>query len=124
LLRLEVKGTLLLGIVAWTSALTVLAVGQPPWLVIVSLGLHGVFITCYLVAGQVFVNRRAQDDIRASAQALLQFLNGIGLLAGHLLVGWIRSREPGRFFPAFAMAAVLSGTLVVVFVLGFRTKSE
>jgi hypothetical protein len=124
LLRLEMKGTLFLGIFAWTSALTVLALGHPAWLVIGSLGLHGVYITCFLVAGQVFVNRRAQQDIRASAQALLQFLNGLGLLAGHLLVGWIRSLDAGRFAPAFAMAAVLAGTLLIGFVLGFRTKGE
>ena len=124
LLRLAVKGTLLLGIFAWTSALVVLTVGQPLWLVIASLGLHGVYITCFLVAGQVFVNRRAQKDIRASAQALLQFLNGAGLLVGNLTVGWIRSAGAGRFVTAFAVATVLSGTLVVVFVLGFRTKSE
>src|SRR5207302_289496 len=73
LLRLEVKGTLLLGMLAWTVVLTVMALGQPDWLVIASLGLHGVYITCFLVAGQVFVNQRAQIDIRASAQALLQF---------------------------------------------------
>src|SRR5205807_2216526 len=42
LLRLEVKGTLFLGIVAWTIALAALTVGRPAWLVIASLGLHGV----------------------------------------------------------------------------------
>ncbi len=124
LLRLEIKGTLLLGILAWTLALTLLAVGRPVWLVVGSLGLHGLFITCYLVAGQVFVNRRAQKDIRASAQALLQFLNGLGLLVGHLLVGFIRSAAEGRFTPAFALAAALAGTLVVVFALGFRFRAE
>lgn len=124
LLRLEVKGTLFLGILAWSSALTILALGEPAWLVIGSLGLHGVFITCYLVAGQVFVNRRAQQDIRASAQALLQFLNGLGLLLGNLLVGWLRTTYPGEFAPAFAVAAVVAATLVVVFALGFRAKGE
>ncbi len=87
MLRLEIKGTMLVGVVAWTGALVILTVGQPTWLTISSLALNGMFITCYLVAGQVFVNRRAAKDIRASAQALLQFLNGIGLLMGNLLVG-------------------------------------
>ena len=36
----------------------------------------------------------------------------------------LRRVGAGRFVPAFAVAAVLSGTLVVAFVLGFRTKSE
>jgi MFS family permease len=124
LLRLEIKGTLLLGMLAWAGALTVLTVGQPLGLVIPSLGLHGIYITCFLVAGQVFVNRRAQQDIRASAQALLQFLNGVGMLFGNLLVGAIRALAPDRFMPSFAVAAALAGTLVVVFVVGFRTKAE
>jgi len=124
LLRLDIKGTLLLGILAWTTAVTVLAIGQPVGLVVASLGLQGVFITCYLVAGQVFVNRLAHKDIRASAQALLQFINGMGLLAGNLLVGWIRAQGDGRYFPSFATAAVISVTLVVVFLVGFRTKGE
>ena len=123
LLRLGVKGTLLVGILAWTGALAVLAIGEPFGLVVASLGLHGIYITCYLVAGQVFVNRHAQKDIRASAQALLQFLNGVGLLTGHLLVGWVRAAEASRFSPVFAGAAILSGTLVVVFMLGFRDKA-
>ncbi len=120
---LSLKATLFLGMAAWTMALTVLAIGEPVWLVIASLGLHGVFISCFLVAGQVFVNQRAQNDIRTSAQAMLQFLNGIGLLAGNLLVGWVRSLDGERFTSTFALAASLAATLCVVFLLGFRTKS-
>ena len=119
---LSLKATLLLGMAAWTIALTVLAIGEPVWLVIASLGLHGVFISCFLVAGQIFVNQRAQKDIRTSAQAMLQFLNGMGLLAGNLLVGWVRSLDGERFTSPFALAAALAGTLCVVFLLSFRTK--
>jgi hypothetical protein len=122
--RLEVKGTLLLGVCAWTAALAILSVGQPAWLVVASLGLHGVFITCFLVAGQVFVNRRAQQDVRASAQAILHFLNGIGMLAGNLVVGSIRSASGGQFVPAFLTATILSGGLVIVLLLGFRKREE
>jgi MFS family permease len=122
--RLGVKATLFLGMAAWTIALTVLAIGEPAWLVIASLGLHGIFISCFLVAGQVFVNQRARQDIRTSAQALLQFLSGVGLLAGNLLVGWVRSLDGERFASTFALAACLAGTLCVVFLLGFRTQSD
>src|SRR5205807_1897625 len=105
LLRLEMRGTLVLGIVSWTTVLAVLAWGRPTWLVIACLGLQGIFITCYLVAGQVFVNSRARHDFRASAQGMLQFINGAGLLLGHLLVGWMRGGTPGDFVVPFATAA-------------------
>jgi MFS family permease len=123
-LRLEEKGTLVLGIFAWALALTVLTLGEPLWLVIASLGLHGIFITCFLVAGQVYINRQAAKDIRASAQALLQFINGIGLFSGNLLVGAIRTLDVRSFAPAFGVAAVLASVLAVLFLVGFRTEAE
>lgn len=123
-LRLGEKGTLFLGIAAWTVALGVLTIGRPTGLVIASLGLHGIYVCCFLVAGQVFVNRHAPPDIRASAQALLQCVNGIGLFVGHQLAGWLRSQAGGDVGPAFGTATVIAGVLVVVFVLGFRTGPD
>lgn len=124
LLKFEEKGAMALGILAWATALGVLTLGQPLWLVIASLGLHGLFITCFLVAGQVYVNRRAGPDIRASAQGVLQFINGCGLLSGHMLVGVIRQAAGHDFTLAFAPAATLTAVLFVVFVLGFRTARD
>lgn len=119
LLRLEEKGTMLTGILAWALAMTALALIEARGLVIASLGLHGIFISCFLVAGQVYVNRRAQKDVRASAQAMLQVINGLGMLIGHLLVGWIRGAMREDYAGAFAIAAVVAGTLVLAFGIGF-----
>jgi hypothetical protein len=91
LLRLGTRGTMRLGLAAWTLALILLMVGQPLGLVLGSLTLNGLCICCYLVAGQVFINRQATGDIRASAQGLFSFINGIGLLSGNLLVGVVRA---------------------------------
>ena len=113
-----------LGILAWAGALVVLALGRPAWLVIGSLGLHGIFITCFLVAGQVYVNRRAPGDVRASAQALLQFINGMGLLVGHLSVGWVRWLCSEDFTLSFAPAAILAIVLAVVFALDFHAAPD
>jgi hypothetical protein len=124
MLRFEEKGTLLLGMLAWAAALALLTFSGPLWLVIASLGLHGIYITCFLVAGQVFVNRRAAADIRASAQGLLQFINGFGLLLGHLSVGWVRRLAGGSFTLAFAPATILTTLLAVMFVLTFRTERQ
>jgi MFS family permease len=124
LLRLNVRGTLLLGLVAWAVGLLVLTVGQPDWLVVGSLGLHGVCICCYLIAGQLYVNRRAGADFRASAQGLFTFINGLGMLLGHLLVGGTRSLVSGQLTLGFATAAVLAGALVIVFVVGFQGDTD
>jgi MFS family permease len=119
LLRLGVRGTMLLGLSAWTAALGVLALNVPAWLVIATLGMYGVCISCFLVAGQLFANSRARADIRASAQGLLTFLNGAGLLIGNVLVGWVRTQVEGDFSLTFAAAVALAAPLVLVFLLGF-----
>jgi MFS family permease len=120
LLRLGIRGTMLLGLGAWAVLLGVLTLGEPLWLVVSSLSLNGLCICCFLVAGQVFVNRRARGDIRVSAQAVLTLGNGLGLLTGNLLVGWVRRQVDQQFAPTFAVGAGLAVLLVVVFFLGFR----
>ncbi len=122
LARLGLRGVMLLGLLAIVSALAILGVGRPAPLVIGSLGLNGVWVAWFLVAGQVFVNRRASGDLRASAQALLSFLNGTGILLGHLLAGWLR-QGTGELSRVFDTGAGLTAGLTLVFLLGFRERA-
>ncbi len=78
---------------------------------------------CFVIAGQVFVNRQASADIRASAQGLLILINGSGLLLGHLLVGWIRDLSGNSYVIAYGVAAGLAAVLLVLFLAGFTTAS-
>ena len=75
---------------AWAVLLGMLTLGEPFWLVIGALPLNGLCICGFIVAGQVFVNSRARGTWAPSAQALLTWINGMGMLIGHLLVGWVR----------------------------------
>jgi MFS family permease len=122
MIRLGPKGTMILGLTAWTLALTVFSIGQPKALAVVSLALHGVFISCFVVAGQLYINRLARDDMRASAQGLMQLVNGLGLLTGHFLVGWLRGRVGANYPAAFVPGAVVAGIVLVVFAAGFRAR--
>jgi hypothetical protein len=92
-------------------------------LVVGSLGLNGLCITGFLVAGQVFVNRQATGDLRASVQALLAFVNGLGMLAGNLLVGWVRWLNGGEFTRTFAVGAAIMACLLLLFLVGFREET-
>ncbi len=74
------------------------------------------------MVGQVFVNSRVHDGLRASAQALLTFVNGLGMLLGNLLFGWLRVWAGGELPQAFAVGAILMAILVVVFVFGFQDR--
>lgn len=122
LVRLGMKPTMLVGGLALTFGLSVLSIGSPTGMVLIALASHGVFISCFLVAGQVFVNHQASEDFRASAQSLLIFISGSGLLLGHLAVGWIRAGTDDNFVAAYGSAACLAATLVFVFFLGFSPR--
>src|SRR5262249_4748421 len=58
--QLGVRGTMLCGLATWASGLAVFAAGEPTWLVVAALACNGVCVACYMVAGQVFLNSRAQ----------------------------------------------------------------
>jgi MFS family permease len=120
LLRLGVRGTMLLGLSAWVLAMSILALGWPLGLVIGSLTLNGVYVSAFLVAGQVYLNTRADDGMRASVQGLFSCVNGLGLLIGHLSAGWLRRQAGGELSLTFAVGEALTATLLVIFLIGFR----
>lgn len=122
LLRLGLRGTMLLGLGALTAELALLALGQPLELVVGSIGFNGLCICGYLVAGQVFLNQQAENDLRASVQSLYNFLTGAGMLVGNLLVGWLRRCSHGELPLAFSVAAGLTACLLLLFLLGFRER--
>jgi hypothetical protein len=68
----------------------------------------------------VFANAQAEDDLRASVQGLLSCVNGMGLLIGNLLAGWLRWLMDGELPPTFTVGASLTTCLLVLFVIGFR----
>jgi predicted MFS family arabinose efflux permease len=119
---LGVRGTVLVGLMALAAGLAVQALFSSRVLVAGSLGFYGLVIACVFVAGQVFVNSRVHDGLRASVQSLLTFINGLGLLLGNLLFGALRRWADGELPPAFAVGAVIVSLLVGVFMFGFENR--
>ena len=68
--RLGLRGMMGLGLAAWLAGMTAMAVGRPPALVLGSLAMSGVYVTGFLIAGQVYVNGLAEESARASAQSV------------------------------------------------------
>ena len=95
-------------------------------LVVPSLALNGLSVTCFLITGQVYVNMQAKGDLKASAQSLLTFVQGIGLVLGHIMVGLLRSSSQNatnmreELVLAFQVAAVINGLLCLIFYSCFR----
>ncbi len=108
------------GLVAWLVGLSILAVGHPTSLVLGSLLVNGIFITGFMIAGQIYVNGLAADDLRASVQGMLSCISGLGLIAGNLLAGGLREATGGNLPPTFAVGAGITAVLLVLFLVGFR----
>jgi MFS family permease len=117
--ELRTRGTMLLGLAIWTVSLGALALAGSLKVAVPALGGWGVLVCCYLVVGQVYVNRRARGDLRTSSQALLVCTNALGLLTGNVLAGWVRAEAGGELAPVFAVAAGIAAVVGIVVLLGF-----
>jgi len=119
--RFGAKGTMVLGISAWFARFLSLALQPPLWLAVAGTLLHGVGIACLTVGGQLYLDSRCGDHLRASAQALLvACTSGLGALLGNLMAGEIAGRtRPGDVL-VFLIPCVIDGALLLYFLRGFR----
>ena len=100
--RLGMRKTLVIGVLAWPLRYLFFAAGQPlaevaqtqaQFMVASSLPLHGIGYTFFFVVSQIYVDKVAPKDIRASAQGLLALITlGVGNYLGTQFTGWIQER--------------------------------
>jgi len=88
--RFGFKNTMLIGMGAWAIRFGLSALGYPTWLMVGTLMLHGFAFGFFFIVAQMFVDRSASRDIKASAQSLLVFvIYGLGTVAGSAIAGYV-----------------------------------
>ncbi len=118
--RLGIKGVLVLGIGCWFIRFLMLALGPPLWLAVAGTVLHGPGIACFTVGGQIFIDSRASQHLRASAQALLLVCtSGVGAFLGNVGAGEIANHLDPNDVLVFLIPCVIDGALLVYFLRGF-----
>ncbi|WZO96828.1 MFS transporter [Isosphaeraceae bacterium EP7] len=126
--KLGVKNTMLLGAGAWALRFGLSAYGRPQWLMIVTIALHGFAFGFFFVVAQMYVDKAASKDIKATAQNLLVFvIYGMGTIVGSVITGWIRDANTvagvenwrGIWMGPFLLTLVC----MVIFAVGFRETS-
>ncbi|MCX7014906.1 MAG: MFS transporter [Candidatus Sumerlaeota bacterium] len=120
-----IRWSLFLGAIAWPLRYAFFATGHPLWLVLAALSLHGIGYTFFFVVSQIYVDKVAPRDIRASAQSLLTFVTlGLGNLLGTFFTGWIWDlftvNGVTRWSVVFCVPLALTLVCAVAFVFTFK----
>ncbi len=94
--KLGVKKMLLLGMLCWALRLSCFGFADGKnllWMIILGIALHGMAYDFFFVTGQIYVDKRAPEAIRSSAQGLLYFLTlGAGMLSGNIVLAQVNAR--------------------------------
>jgi len=94
IVRLGVKNMLMVGMLAWVARYFLFS-SLNFSLILVGLVLHGVCYDFFFVASQIYVDKKAPRDLRASAQSLIYFITlGLGMFVGANVSGLIVSWYP------------------------------
>ena len=123
--RIGIRKILFLGILAWPLRYIIFAIGQPTWLVIASLALHGFCFVFFFAAAFIYVDTVAPRDIRHSAQSLITLVTyGVGNYIGSLFAGWIHDlftrNEVTNWRSVFLVPCFLTILCAFVFMAFFK----
>jgi len=131
--RLGVKRMLLLGMACWAARYVCFAQGdaQTPFgmgLLLVGILLHGPCFDFFFVTGQIYVDQRAPERMRAAAQCFIAFLTyGAGMLVGSISQGFVIEAytQEGvvHWAPTWLWPAGGSVVVLLLFLVLFRTPA-
>jgi nucleoside transporter len=132
--RLGVKQLLLVGMAAWVARYILFAYGNNQalvWMLYLGILLHGICYDFFFVTGQIYVDQKAPQTVRAAAQGFITFVTyGVGMLIG----SWLSGRVVDAYVTAdsighdwqriWLVPAAMAGAVLVLFALFFRDQKS
>ena len=131
--RLGVKKMLLVGMLAWTARYFLFAFGDNHtlvWMLYGGILLHGVCFDFFFVTGQIFVDKKAPPEIRASAQGFITLVTyGVGMVIGSNIAGSVVEKyaTPDKLHlwkSIWMVPGIMAAVVAVIFALLFRDKGQ
>ncbi|MBX7258410.1 MAG: nucleoside permease [Candidatus Hydrogenedentes bacterium] len=135
--RLGVKKMLLVGMIAWAVRYFFFAYGNSGSLIMlwyIGILLHGICYDFFFVTGQLYVDKKAPEDVRASAQGFIGLVTyGAGMAigstaSGHIVDYFKLSEAVGKVEHNWTSLWLVPGTMAIVitvlFVLFFHENNK
>ncbi len=129
--RLGVKWMLLVGMLAWVVRYALFSFADMNsfvWMLYAGIILHGVCYDFFFVTGQIYVDKKADVTIRASAQGFISLLTyGVGLAIGSSLSGVVVdafTQDGVKDWGAIWLTPCLFAIIVAVFFAMVFKESE
>ncbi len=127
--RLGTKKMILIGMLAWVARYLLFAYGNNEalvWMFYLGIILHGICYDFFFVTGQIFVDKRAPEHLRNSAQGLITFATyGIGFYVGNMVSGKVvhifsNGENTHDWQTIWMVPAVLSLVVLIFFAITFK----
>ena len=127
---------LMVGMFAWVLRYALFAFGAPDsttWMIIAGIALHGICYDFFFVTGQIYVDKRSGNTIRAQAQGFLVLVTyGVGMLIGAQVSGIIfnsflkdaANLSPVQWNEFWIIPALFATAILVFFILAFKDDSN
>jgi nucleoside transporter len=130
LARFGVKRVLFIGMAAWLIRYILFAngdAGSGVWMIYAGIILHGVCYDFFFVTGQIYVDKKAPDHLKSSAQGLITFATyGLGMFIGTWFAGRTIDMLTFDGLPEWSriwyVPAVIAAAVLVVFIFLFKEK--
>jgi nucleoside transporter len=132
LLRVGMKGTLLIGMAAWAARYVLFAFGNSgelQFMLIIGIALHGICYDFFFVSGQIYTDSKAGERYKSAAQGLITLATyGVGMLIGFFIAGRITDAYADGAFhdwrTIWLYPAAFAAVVFVLFALTFREKRK